>query len=108
MAKEKKRGLAAEEKFIRTHDPDPHVRILTAGGPGNEQRFSPKGCRQSVCRLSNGCRLWRSVAQGIVSEQAKRDKRRFGGTLGLLNRFVTPTTRFLPGRPPGIQQENKL
>jgi hypothetical protein len=42
MAKEKKRGLAAEEKFVPTHDPDPHVRILTAGGPRDEQRFSPK------------------------------------------------------------------
>jgi len=42
MAKEKKRGLAAEEKFIRTHDPDPHVRILTAGGPSERAEIFPK------------------------------------------------------------------
>jgi hypothetical protein len=50
MAKEMKRGLAAEEKLIRTRDLDPPARILTAQDPRDEQTFFPK-IMQTICRI---------------------------------------------------------
>jgi hypothetical protein len=65
MAKEMKRGLAAEEKLIRTRDLDPPAPIVTAQDPRDEQTFFPKMTqtiglpvfrgRHQVCQLSNGC-----------------------------------------------------
>jgi hypothetical protein len=118
MAKEKKRGLAAEEKLIRTRDLDPPARIVTAQGPRDEQTFFPEMTQTmgagfptadiGSASFQMAARLWRSVAQRIVSEQAKRDKRRFGGSHGRLNRLVAPTVSVPRVGQPGIRQKNSF